>query len=111
MTESNRSENGRVFLGGEWLSIPSAPAKYDKFLRARASILREINNMLQLSEHPNILRLHEVNWGVGGFVEAFTSTVLCAVKALLPTSKRVFRGVLFCKSTCRFYINSRAVLF
>lgn len=50
----------RVFIGGEWLSIPSAPAKYDKFLRARASILREISNMLQLTEHPNILRLHEV---------------------------------------------------
>ncbi|CAM9529254.1 unnamed protein product [Scytosiphon promiscuus] len=49
----------RVFVGGEWLSIPSAPAKYDKFLRARASIFREISNMLQLTEHPNILRLHE----------------------------------------------------
>lgn len=49
-----------MFVGGEWLAIPSAPAKYDKFLRARASIFREISNMLQLTEHPNILRLHEV---------------------------------------------------
>lgn len=72
VTESNYSENDRVFLGGEWLSIPSAPAKYDKFLRARASILREINNMLQLSEHPNILRLHEVSSGVGVSREAFS---------------------------------------
>lgn len=50
----------RVCVGGEWYSIPTAPLKYDKFLRARASIFREISNMLQLSEHPNILRLHEV---------------------------------------------------
>lgn len=49
-----------MFVGGDWLTIPSAPAKYDKFLRARASIFREISNMLQLTEHPNILRLHEV---------------------------------------------------
>ena len=53
----------RVFVGGECLTIPTAPAKYDKFLRARASIFREISNMLQLTEHPNILRLHEVRWG------------------------------------------------
>lgn len=77
VTESNYSENGRVFLGGEWLSIPSAPAKYDKFLRARASILREIDNMLQLSEHPNILRLHEVNSDIGVSIEAFPSRVSC----------------------------------
>lgn len=56
----DQSTARRVFVGGEWFTIPSAPAKYDKFLRARASIFREISNMLQLSEHPNILRLHEV---------------------------------------------------
>lgn len=59
----------RVFVGGEWLTIPSAPAKYDKFLRARASIFREISNMLQLTEHPNILRLHEVG-SFGSFVRS-----------------------------------------
>ena len=76
----------RVFVGGEWLPIPSAPAKYDKFLRARASILREINNMLQLSEHPNILRLHEVSQKKGHDISCLCRGCSAPVKACCTLS-------------------------
>lgn len=40
--------------------LPYASPKYLKFLRARQGICREIENMLQLGDHENVVKLHEV---------------------------------------------------
>lgn len=106
----------RVFVGGEWLTIPSAPAKYDKFLRARASIFREISNMLQLTEHPNILRLHEVRTYIGR-KPLFGGTVLARRLLVLLAScvKCVFLFLTQAaqqSSGCRtFFVSLREIIF
>lgn len=40
--------------------IPHVPPKYLKFLRSRQLICREMGSMLQLGDHENIVKLHEV---------------------------------------------------
>jgi hypothetical protein len=46
---------------GSVIYVPSLPPKYAEFLRRRARIFREIRNMVKISGHPNVIRLHEVD--------------------------------------------------
>ena len=49
-----------VMVDDDKAEIPAVPAKYLRFLRARATIFREIRNMAKVSDHRNILKLVEV---------------------------------------------------
>ena len=40
--------------------LPVVAPKYLKWLRSRRHICREMSSMMQLGEHPNIVKLHEV---------------------------------------------------
>ena len=47
-------------LDGHSVTIPKVSPKYLNFLRSRQSVCREMNNMLQIGGHPNIIDLLEV---------------------------------------------------
>jgi serine/threonine protein kinase len=47
-------------VDGTVVTIPKVSPKYLSFLRNRQSVCREMNNMLQIGEHPNIIDLFEV---------------------------------------------------
>ena len=49
-----------VICDGRRVEIPSLPPKYEKFLRTRRRIYREISSMRKLSMHPHVLRLDSV---------------------------------------------------
>jgi serine/threonine protein kinase len=49
-----------VNVEGKDYKIPVIPAKYLKFLKNRQTVCREMNNMVQIGEHPNIVSMHEV---------------------------------------------------
>lgn len=45
---------------GQTVTIPKVSPKYLNFLRSRQSVCREMNNMLQIGGHPNVIDLLEV---------------------------------------------------
>jgi serine/threonine protein kinase len=47
-------------VGAGTVHLPLVPPKYLKWLQSRASICREMNNMIHIGEHPNIVDLLEV---------------------------------------------------
>lgn len=49
-----------VTVDGKEYKIPLVSPKYLKFLRNRLHVCREMNNMVQIGEHPNIVELLEV---------------------------------------------------
>ena len=49
-----------VFALGQYLSIPIIAPKFMKWLRNRHEICREVNSMMQVGQHKNIIALHEV---------------------------------------------------
>lgn len=55
----NYSGNQSLIDGKEY-KIPIVSPKYLKFLRNRLHVCREMNNMVQIGEHPNIVELLEV---------------------------------------------------
>ena len=56
----NLSQGTSLTVEGNHLAIPQVSPKYLNFLRSRQSVCREMNNMLQIGEHPNIIDLLEV---------------------------------------------------
>lgn len=49
-----------VNVDGATVTIPRISPKFLQFLRNRQTVCREMNNMLQIGEHPNIIELVEV---------------------------------------------------
>lgn len=47
-------------LCGQEVNIPRVSPKFLKFLRSRQSVTREMSNMIQIGEHPNIIDLFQV---------------------------------------------------
>ena len=47
-------------IEGASVRLPKVAPKYIKWLRTRRSVCREMSNMLQIGEHPNIIELLEV---------------------------------------------------
>jgi len=52
--------NTVISIEGASIRLPKVAPKYVKWLRTRRSVCREMNNMLQIGEHPNIIDLLEV---------------------------------------------------
>jgi len=52
--------NSSVTVDGANVHLPKVAPKYVKWLRMRRSVCREMSNMLQIGEHPNIIDLLEV---------------------------------------------------
>ena len=49
-----------IIIDGLHIIIPKISPKFLNFLRSRQTVCREMNNMLQIGAHPNIIALHEV---------------------------------------------------
>lgn len=50
----------QLTVEGNQVTIPKVSPKFLNFLRSRQSVCREMSNMLQIGEHPNIIDLLEV---------------------------------------------------
>lgn len=57
-TKHNVSSKGANIASN--MALPFVPPKYLKFLRSRQHICREMGSMMQLGDHENIVKLHEV---------------------------------------------------
>lgn len=49
-----------VMIGEKEFKVPIVSQKYLKFLKSRQQVCREMSNMVQIGEHPNIIALKEV---------------------------------------------------
>ena len=57
----NTAEQGSrtVLVDGAKVTIPTVSPKYLHFLRSRQTVCREMNNMLLIGGHPNVIAMHE----------------------------------------------------
>ena len=58
--EKYNKSNISVIISGQHIVLPIIAPKYLKWLRNRQEICREVNSMMQIGVHPNIIALHEV---------------------------------------------------
>ncbi len=60
LDKMNYSSSTAVMIDGKEYKVPLVSPKYLKFLKSRLHVCREMNNMVQIGEHPNIVELLEV---------------------------------------------------